>query len=297
MKNYDLQLFAAEENLVTSQDLEPAISIDFTSRLNSNINALREVLGITELISMPEGSQINIYKSAVENTPEQVAEGEIIPLTKVTTKLARTETLVVKKYRKAVSAKSIQTRGYENAVNQTDKVLLNSVQKDIKKDFFALIAKGTGSATGTNLQKTISACWSKLQKAYEDEDVSPAYFVSSDDAATYLGDANITTQEAMGLIYIQNFLGLGTLIVSPTLTAGKVYATAKENLNCAYSPASSSSLARAFSLTSDETGFVGMTHQPNISTATLETLLLSGVLFFPERLDGVIVGTISGVGA
>lgn len=293
MKNYDLQLFAAEENLITSQDLEPAISIDFTSRLSSNINALREVLGITELISMPEGSQINIYKSAVGNTPEQVAEGEIIPLTKVTTKLARTETLVVKKYRKAVSAKAIQTRGYENAVNKTDKVLINSVQKDIKKDFFDLIAKGTGSATGTNLQKTISSCWSKLQKAYEDEDVSPAYFVSSDDAATYLGDANITTQEAMGLTYIQNFLGLGTLIVSPTLTAGKVYSTAKENLNCAYSPASSSSLARAFALTSDETGFVGMTHQPNISTATLETLLLSGVLFFPERLDGVIVGTIT----
>lgn len=293
MKIYDLQLFAAEENLITKADIEPAISIDFVSRITSNINALREVLGITNMVAMPEGTQIKIYKASVENTPSQVGEGETIPLTKVTRKLARTETLTLKKFRKAASAESITTNGYENAINITDEKLVQNVQKGIKSDFFTLIETGTGNATGTDLQKTLADCWRELQTAFEDEDVNAVYFISATDAATYLGNANISTQNAMGLTYVQDFLGLGTMIVSPRITAGKVVATAKENLNGAYIPANSSALSRAFSLTSDETGFVGMTHQSKTENATVETLLLSGVLFYPERLDGVIVGTIT----
>ena len=293
MKIYDLQLFAAEENLITKADIEPAISIDFVSRITSNINALREVLGITNMVAMPEGTQIKIYKASVENTPSQVGEGETIPLTKVTRKLAKTETLTLKKFRKAASAESITTNGYENAINITDEKLVQNVQKGIKSDFFTLIETGTGSATGTDFQKTLADCWGKLQTAFEDEDVNAIYFISAADAATYLGNANISTQNAMGLTYVQDFLGLGTMIVSPRITAGKVVATAKENLNGAYIPANSSALSRAFSLTSDETGFVGMTHQSKTENATVETLLLSGVLFYPERLDGVIVGTIA----
>ena len=293
MKTYDLQLFAAETNQIKQADIEPAISIDFVSRISSNINSLREVLGITNMISMPEGTQIKIYKASVENTPSQVGEGETIPLTKVTRKLAATKTLTIKKFRKAASAEAIATNGYENAINITDEKLVQSVQKGIKTDFFTLIETGTGTASGTNLQTTLADCWSKLQTAFEDEDVNAVYFVSAADAATYLGNANISTQNAMGLTYIRDFLGLGTLIVSPNITAGKVVATAKENLNGAYIPANSSALSRAFSLTSDETGFVGMTHQSKTENATVETLLLSGVLFYPERLDGVIVGTIA----
>ena len=296
MKIYDLQLFAAEENLITKADIEPAISIDFVSRITSNINALREVLGITNMVAMPEGTQIKIYKASVENTPSQVGEGETIPLTKVTRKLARTETLTLKKFRKAASAESITTNGYENAINITDEKLVQNVQKGIKSDFFTLIETGTGNATGTDLQKTLADCWRELQTAFEDEDVNAVYFISATDAATYLGNANISTQNAMGLTYVQDFLGLGTMIVSPRITAGKVVATAKENLNGAYIPANSSALSRAFSLTSDETGFVGMTHQSKTENATVETLLLSGVLFYPERLDGVIVGTITSGG-
>ncbi len=293
MKIYDLQLFAAESNLTMKADIEPAISIDFVSRITSNINALREVLGITNMVAMPEGTQIKIYKANVENTPSQVGEGETIPLTKVTRKLARTETLTLKKFRKAASAESITTNGYENAINITDEKLVQNVQKGIKSDFFTLIETGTGTATGTDLQKTLADCWGKLQTSFEDEDVNAVYFISATDAATYLGNANISTQNAMGLTYVQDFLGLGTMIVSPRITAGKVVATAKENLNGAYIPANSSALSRAFSLTSDETGFVGMTHQSKTENATVETLLLSGVLFYPERLDGVIVGTIT----
>lgn len=293
MTKYNLQLFAAEQNLIESADIAPAISIDFVSRIHSNINALREVLGITNMVAMPNGTQIKIYKVAVENTPSQVNEGETIPLTKVTRKLAKTVTLTLKKYRKATSAESIQQNGYENAVNITDEKLLNNNHKGIKNNFFDLLATGTGTATGTNLQTALANSWAEVEKAFEDEDVNAVYFVSSTDVANYLGNANITTQTAMGLTYIKDFLGLGTVIVSPKITDGKVIATAKENLNGAYIPMGSGDLARSFSLTSDETGFVGMTHQRKTDNATLETLMMDGVMFYPERIDGVIVATIT----
>ena len=293
MKKLNLQLFAAETNLTKAADLEPAISIDFVSRINSNINSLRVLLGITEMSSMASGTQIKIYKTEVANTPAQVGEGETIPLTKVTRKLAKTITLELKKHRKATSAESIQRNGYNNAVNKTDEKLVSEIQKEIKNAFFTLIATGTGTASGINLQTALASSWAKLQELFEDEDVNAVYFVNSVDVADYLGSANITTQNAFGLTYIEDFLGLGTTIVSPRITKGTVIATAKENLNGAYIPANSGDVAAAFGLTSDDTGFVGMTHTAKMDNATLETLLMDGVVFYPERLDGIVVADIT----
>ena len=74
-----LQIFAAETNTTLSTDLEPAISIDFTSRISSNIDELRELLGVSELIPMAAGTDIKIYEMKRVNTPAQVGEGETIP--------------------------------------------------------------------------------------------------------------------------------------------------------------------------------------------------------------------------
>lgn len=292
-RKINLQLFAAETNLTKAADLEPAISIDFVSRINSNINSLRELLGITEMSPMASGTQIKIYKTEVANTPAQVGEGETIPLTKVTRKLAKTITLELNKHRKATSAESIQKNGYSNAVNKTDEKLVSEIQKSIKNAFFALLATGTAKASGINLQTALANSWAKLEELFEDEDVNAVYFVNSVDVADYLGNANITTQNAFGLTYIEDFLGLGTTIVSPRIEQGTVIATAKENLNGAYIPANSGDLASTFGLTSDETGFVGMTHQTKTDNATLETLLMDGVVFYPERLDGIVVADIT----
>ena len=104
-------------------------------------------------------------------------------------------------------------------------------------------------------------------------------------------------QQAFGMSYVEDFLGLGTLVVSPSLTKGKLIATAKENLHGVYVPANTGDVARTFGLTSDTTGLVGMTHQPISGNATVDTLVFSGVVFYPELLDGVIVATISPAGA
>ena len=291
-KNYNLQLFAAPENTIITTDLEPAISVDFASRLSANITELQELLGIVDLDPMSEGTAIKIYKMTQVNTPNQVGEGETIGLTKIKQELARTIELTLKKYRKQTTAEAIQRNGRALAINKTDEKLVSGVQKDIKKNFYNILGTGTGTASGIGLQAALSSAWGAVKKFYEDEDATPIFFVSSDDVAEYLGKAQVTMQTAFGMSYIEDFLGLGTVVISPALTAGKLIATAKENLRGAFVPASSGDLATSFGLTSDATGLIGMTHATATENACIETLMFSGVIFYPEFLDGVIVSTI-----
>lgn len=292
--NY-LQLFAVDENATVSADLEPVISVDFTSRIVQNITELQNLLGITDMTPMAAGTQVKVYKTTVDNDPAQVAEGEVIPLTKVERKLAATIDVVLNKYRKETTAEAIQKVGRNSAINTTDEKLVQKIQKDIKKTLYATLALGTGTATGANLQIVLANLWAALQNKYEDEDVSPIYFINPTDIATYLGTAQVTTQSAFGFTYIQNFLGLGTAIVSPQVTAKKPMATVTQNINGIYVPASGD-VGQTFSLISDATGLVGMTHYVAGDNATVKTLIISGAKFFTEYADGVFVGTI-GTGA
>lgn len=286
-----LQMFA-EDDITMAADLEPAISVDFANRLHGNITELQELLGVTEMLPMNAGTVVKIYKLSQVNTPAQVNEGETIGLTKIKRELAKTIELTLKKYRKQTTAEAIQKTGRDTAINKTDEKLISGIQKEIKQDFYTLLKTGTGKASGTNLQTTLANSWAAVAKFYEDEDATPIYFVAVDDLADYLGSASITLQTAFGLTYIENFLGLGTVVVSPALDAGTVIATAKENLNGAYVPASSGDVAQSFGLTADATGLVGMTHATVTTNASIETLVFTGVEFFPELLDGVIVATI-----
>ena len=293
MKNiFDLQLFA-EANATGTADLEPAISIDHANRIASNIKELQEVLGITEMQAMNAGTSIKLYKMVQVNTPAQVGEGETIGLTKVERKLANTVELVLKKYRRNTPAEAIQKVGRNVAINQSDEKLVSGIQKEIKKAFYDLLGTGTGKAAGAGLQGALAAAWGEIKSFYEDEDATPIYFVSSGDVADYLGNAQVSMQTAFGMSYIKDFLGLGTVVVSPALAKGKLIATAKENLNGAYVPANSGDVANTFNLTADSTGLVGISHFPVSGNATIDTLAMSGVIFYPELLDGVIVTTIN----
>ena len=48
----------------------------------------------------------------------------------------------------------------------------------------------------------------------------------------------------------------------------------------------------AINLTTDETGYIGINEYANEAHAQVEDLIMSGVTFFAERIDGVVVGTI-----
>ena len=291
-KYFNIQLFA-EEGVIASTDMEPGISIDYATKLHSNISELQKLLGISELDSVAAGTTIEIYKSKVVNDPEQVGEGETISLTKVERKLEKTITLKLEKYRWNTTAENIQKMGREKAINDTDEVVLAKIRKDVKGRFFANLLTGTGTAQGVGLQGAMAKAWAAVTKYFEDMDVTPIYFVSTDDVADYLSTSSVGLSQAFGLSYLENFLGLGTAIVAPGLPAGKVIATAKENLRGVHINAASGDVARTFGLTADSTGLVGMKHYLKDDNATVGALAMAGITFYPEVTDGVIVGTIN----
>ena len=127
----------------------------------------------------------------------------------------------------------------------------------------------------------------------ENDTAAAVYFVNPVDVGDYLASAQITVQNAFGMNYIEDFLGLGTVILSSQITAGTFLATAKENI-VLYYLTMNGDIAGKFGLTVDDLGLIGIkTDIPTENRAQLETLVMSGVTFFIEYDAGVVKGTIS----
>lgn len=282
---------AAPLNETTKADLI-AQSIDFTEQFNGSVTTLLKILGVSRLTPMSAGSQIKIYKSEVTKPAGQAAEGDVIPLSKVTRKLSVTEELAFSKYRKQVTAEAIQAAGFTPAVADTDNKLLKEIQKDIKTNLVKFVMTGTTTATGTNLQTALANALGQLAVKWEDDDVQSVVFVNPIDFYAYLGNANVTVQTSFGLQYVQNFLGFNTIIMTGLVPRGNVAATASQNINYAYA-AMSGSLGQAFGLTTDETGLIGIVHDAKTDNASVETLAMTASAVYPERLDGIVVATIA----
>ena len=285
---------AAETNLITSADLVRAREIDFTYRFGDSIKKLMEALGVTRKIAKQAGTVLKAYKATGTLQDGNVAEGDLIPLSKYVTQPVTFEEITLKKWRKATSAEAIVEKGYNQAVTMTTDAMLKDVQKGIRADFFSFIGTGTGVAAGATFQATLAQAWGQLQVLFEDDDIQSVYFMNPLDVADYLATANITLQTAFGMTYVENFLGLGTVIFNSSVPKGKIYATAKENLVLYYIPVNGADLNEAFSFTSDQTGLIGIHEAPDYTNMTASDTVVSGIVLFAERLDGVVVGTIAG---
>lgn len=285
---------AAETNLIKSEDLVRAREIDFTYRFSESIKKLMEALGVTRKIPKQAGTVLKAYKATGTLQDGNVAEGDLIPLSKYVTEPVTFEEITLKKWRKATSAEAIVEKGYNQAVIMTTDAMLKDVQKGIRTNFFEFLGTGTGVATGDTFQATLAQAWGQLQVLFEDDDIQAVYFMNPLDVADYLATANISLQTAFGLTYVENFLGLGTVIFNSSVPKGKIYATAKENIVLYYIPVNGADLNEAFSFTSDQTGLIGIHEAPDYTNMTASDTVVSGIVLFAERLDGVVVGTIGG---
>lgn len=284
----------AETNLIKKSDLAKAREIEFVSLFGGSIKKLLEALGITRKVAKQAGTTLKSYKAVGTLESGEVAEGETIPLSKYTTEPVSYGEITLKKWRKATSAEAIVERGYDQAVEMTTDRMLKDVQKAIRADFFEFLGTGIGAATGTGLQATLAQVWGQLQILFEDDAVETAYFLNPLDVADYLADASVSTQTAFGMTYIEDFLGLGSVFLNSSVPQGKVYATAKENLVLYYIPVNGADLGEAFSFTSDATGYIGIHEEPDYTNMTASDTVVNGMTLFAERIDGVVVGTISG---
>lgn len=286
----------AEANTIVKADVAKVRSIDFNYQFTGNLDKLMEALGTTRKIAVQEGTALKAIKVTGTLESGTVAEGELIPLSHYQTEEIAVGEAKLNKWRKSTTAEAILKGGYDQAVGQTTDKMVKDIQKDIRNSFFTFMATGTATATGEALQPALANAWGKLQTLWEDDAVETVYFLNPLDVSAYLGTAQITTQTAFGMNYVENFLGLGTVFMNSNVPQGKFYATAKENVVMYYINVGSGDIANSFSLTTDETGYIGINEYADKDHACVNDLVMSGVTFFPERIDGIVVGTI-GAGA
>lgn len=286
----------AEANTIMQADVARVRMIDFNLQFTGSLRKFIEALGVTRKIAVQEGATLKQLKVTGTLESGKVAEGELIPLSKYETEEVPVGEVELGKWRKGTSAEAILKGGYDQAVGATTDKMLKDIQKGIRKSLFDFMADGTGEASGATLQPALANAWGKLAVLFEDDAVETVYFLNPLDVADYLGTATIDMQTVFGMNYVENFLGLGTVFFNSSVPKGKFYATAKENIVTYFIDIASGEIGGAFDLTADETGYIGINEYPDKDTARVIDLVMSGVTFFPERADGIIVGTI-GAGA
>lgn len=290
----------AETNLITADKMKRVREVDFVQQFTHNsLDKLMEVLGVTRKIPMMEGTTMYLYTTSGTLQSGTVGEGEVIPLSQYEVTKTPIGEISLHKWRKASSAEAIKKSGYDAAVRETDAALLKDVQQGIRKNFFTFLngtIDSSVTATGVGLQAALANAWGKLQVAFEDDTAEAVYFLNPEDVSVYLGTANISVQTVFGMNYVENFLGLGTVIMSSRITKGTFVATAKQNL-ILYYLTMNGDVAAAFGLAADETGYIGIkSGYPNEERAQIESLVMDGLQIMVEYAAGVVKGTITAVG-
>ena len=285
---------AAETNTIMQADLARVRVADFNLQFTGNLQKLIDALGVTRKIAVQEGAALKMLKVTGTLASGNVAEGELIPLSKYTTEEVPVGEVKLNKWRKGTTAEAILKGGYDQAVGATTDKMVKDIQKTIRGDLFNFMKTGTGTATGATLQAALANGWGKLAVLFEDDAVETVFFLNPMDVADYLGTAQVEMQTLFGMNYIKNFLGLGDVFLNNNVQKGKYYATAKENIVLYYVNVGAGDIKSAFGLTTDETGYIGINEYADKDTARVIDLVMSGVTFFPERKDGIVVGTIAG---
>lgn len=284
---------AADPKLIKKADLARVREIEFTEMFGYSIKKLMEALGVTRKIPKQAGTVLKSYKATGTLESGAVAEGDTIPLSKYKTEAVNAKEITLKKWRKATSAEAITDRGYDQAVEMTTDEMLKDVQKGIRKDFFDFLATGTGTASGATFQAALAQAWGQLQVLFEDDEIGAVYFMNPLDVADYLATANITLQTAFGMTYVENFIGLGTVILNSSVPKGKIYATAKDNIVLYYIPVNGADLGEVFDFTTDATGYIGIHEEPDYTNMTASDTVINGMALFAERTDGIVVASIT----
>lgn len=278
--------------MIKSKDLARVRELDFVLQFTESIKKLMEALGVTRKQPKSAGTVLKTLKAVGVLEDGNVEEGATIPLSNYKTEYVNYKEIALKKYRKATTAEAIVDKGYDQAVGMTNDRMLKDAQNVVKGNFFAQLAEGNGRASGATFQKALANAWGQLQILFEDNEIESVYFMNPLDVAEYLGEANISTQTAFGMKYVEDFLGLGTVFFNSLVPKGKIYGTAKENVVMYYVPVNGADLVEAFEFTADETGYIGIHENANYSNMTCEDTVLFGIEFFAEKPDGVVVATI-----
>ena len=292
---------AAKENLTKTADVQVvAREIDFVTRFGRNWDHLREILGIMRPIRKAPGTKLKSKKATVVLQSGAVGEGEEIPYSKATVEEVDYADLTIEKYAKAVSIEAIKDHGYDAAVAMTDDEFLYELQNKVTERFYAYLNTGTLTSTESTWQRALAMAKGNVLNKFKQMHRTVTRvvgFANVLDLYDYLGDAQITVQNAFGFQYIKNFMGYDTIILlsNDEIARGKVIATPVENIALYYVSPDDSDFSRAGLVyrTAGDTPLIGFHTQGNYNTAVSESFAIMGMTLFAEYLDGIAVVTVS----
>lgn len=285
----------AKENLTLSTDIQvKSREMDFVTRFTDNWNALREILGIMRPIRKENGTVLKTYNATITLQDGNVGEGEVIPYSKAEVTEKTYEGLKLRKYAKAVSIEAVEQHGAANAIVRTDNAFLNELQGMVLDEFYQFLLTGELTGSEDTYQMAIAMAIGKVTdkfKKMRKDTTSIILFVNTLDAYRYMGAAEITTQTAHGLTYINNFLGASTVIISSEIPEGKVIAVPADNIILYYVDPGDGEFAQlGLDYTvQGETNLIGFHAMGNYSTAVGESYALMGMRLWAEYLDAIAV--------
>lgn len=262
-----------------------AQEINAVAKFESDLHNLLALLGKEDVNVVAPGTAFKIYKSSGTLSAASVAEKALIPDSNIAMDDGTLVEITFDKYRNLVSIEKIAKVGYGTAVGGANASLIRQAQAKVRQSIIAATnATGVGTASAATFKAKLAKGAAYVAKKFEDEVFTPIHFVNTDDAYDYLGAADITVQNAFGISYIANFMGLGTVILDSNVTAGTVFSTACENLDVV---AANCTMIDGMEMTTDESGLLAVHVSPKYENGAIETVVYSGIRALPVFADRI----------
>ena len=249
-------------------------------------------MGITRVIRKENGSVLKTKTAKGSLKSGDVEEGDEIPISQYTVEEQIFDTIKILKYRKSVSIESIAEKGYEAAVEDTDREFRSDLQNVVADKFYAQLKAGSLVGHQSTWQMAVAMAIGKVVNKFQKMKRTAtgiAVWVNTLDVYKYLGAAEISLQTAFGFKYMTDFLGADIVFVTSEIPENVVIATPLNNIVAYYVDPGDSDFAKAgLSYTTDsETGFIGFHTQGTYERAISDMFAIMGLRLFCEYLDAI----------
>lgn len=315
----------ANPNIIKANDICKALDIEFVKKFKEEYDRFEEILGLFPSEKLAAGSALYTYEVTGELVDEDgttqgakgssgknYVEGDFIERSNFKVDKHFFGEMAFMPYAKQTTAQAILKGGFENSILRTDRKAREQLRDAILSDFLETLtsipheAVPAPNAAARPKPATIykadvaglqyclamtEAMLGDLLEAGKDQAGELVHFVNRQDIAGYLATAEITTQTAFGMTYIQDFLGVRNIFVTNKVPVGEIYVTPVENIRI-YTMDFAALGAAGLDYATESLGLVGVHHVTDYDYASAETFLVRGMWILPEKENYVVKGVI-----
>lgn len=293
---------SVKTNTVTSSSLSAVRAVDFVTRFGRKLQILEDVFPNIRFIEHKPGEQLYSRKANVTLNTSSLDEGDEIPANAVTYIDVAVGTATWYKQSIRVTMEAIAKRGYDATVQAADDDMLFKVQNHVASDLVTFMQTGTLSSdyTTQTFQEAVAEAIGQVKNKWENLNLGYTEviaFVNTLDLFRALGASAISTQNAFGLDYIKDYMGVSKMFFSSKIPQGTVIATVSENIVLDYINAANNDFSKAGLefITDGERNLVGVSIDAVMNRTASDLIMVTGMGLRAEYLDGIAVINITGV--